>query len=308
MAKKKFLKGRITLEGRKAMYGYIFILPWVLGFLFFFLKPMIQTLQFSFSNLTVEPTGYVLEYVGLKNFTEAFLSDANFPRYLTASIKKMYTETPVILIFSFFAALLIRQKFKGNGIIKTIFFLPVIMASGTFMKLQAQSGGLNAQDITAAMSEGMQAVPVLQAIRFQRILEDAGLSATFISALTTPINNIFNIISLSGIQIFIFLAGLHSIHPSLFEACYIEGATGWETFWKITFPMISPLILVNLIYTVIDSFTAYSNTTMTYIYNAAFGLFKFGFSSAMSWIYFLAIGGILGVVGLILSKRIFYYT
>jgi len=307
MAKSKAIKGSLTLEGRKSMYGYIFILPWIIGFLFFFVKPLIQTAQFSLSNLTVEPTGYKLEFVGLENYKTAFFSDANFPRYLTASIKKMLTDTPVILIFSFFAALLLKQKFIGNNAIKTVFFLPVILASGVFAKMQAQVGNLNTEDLRAAMQEGMQAIPVLQSVRMEYILIDAGLG-DYVQYITGPVNNIFNIISLSSIQIFIFLAGLHSIHPSLFEACYIEGATGWESFWKITFPMISPLILVNTIYTVIDSFTAYSNTTMTYIYNAAFGLFKFGFSSAMAWIYFICIGGILSIVGLLVSKRIFYYT
>jgi len=307
MAKSKILKARLTLEGRKAAYGYLFILPWIIGFLFFFIKPLIQTAQFSFSDLSVEPTGYVLEYVGIKNYRDAFLSDANFPRNLTGSIKKMLTDTPVILIFSFFAALLLKQKFIGNSAVKTVFFLPVILASGVFSKMQAQVANLNTEDLKAAMSEGMQAIPILQSVKLEQILLDAGLEK-LVPYITGPVNNIFNIMSLSGIQIFIFLAGLHSIHPSLFEACYIEGATGWETFWKITFPMISPLILVNTVYTVIDSFTAYSNTTMTYIYNAAFGLFKFGFSSAMAWIYFLCIGAILGIVMLLVSKRIFYYT
>ena len=106
----------------------------------------------------------------------------------------------------------------------------------------------------------------------------------------------------------IFLAGLQSISPSIYESAYMEGASSWETFWKITFPMISPMILVNTIYTVIDSFTSSSNTVMSYIssvYNGSNGGNTVR-ATAMSWIYFLVIIAILAVVAGLLSAYVFY--
>ncbi|HBQ63575.1 MAG TPA: sugar ABC transporter permease [Clostridiales bacterium] len=298
-------KFRMTLERRNAVYGILFILPWLIGFLLFFLKPVIQSIQFSFNELEVTSKGFILNAKGLSNYIKAFTEDATFPQELVKSLNKMAGDVPIILIFSFFAALLLKQNFRGNTIVKTVFFLPVIMASGVFLRMQSQMGQAT-QDITATMSEATSTITLLQAFNLQKFLPELGMPQKYITLIVTPINRIFQTISLSGIQIFIFLAGLHSISPSLFEACIIEGASGWETFWKITFPMISPLILVNAIYTVIDSFTAYNNTTLNYIYTEAFGKFHFGYSSAMAWIYFLIIAVILGVVGFIASKLIFY--
>jgi len=106
----------------------------------------------------------------------------------------------------------------------------------------------------------------------------------------------------------IYLAGLQSISPAIYESCEIDGATAWETFWKITFPMISPMILVNAVYTVIDSFTSQSNVVMTYIQTVYLDSTKGGevVSSAMSWIYFLIVLGIIGAVAALLSAYVFY--
>lgn len=112
----------------------------------------------------------------------------------------------------------------------------------------------------------------------------------------------------SGIQIFIFLAGLNSISPTLYEAAQIESATAWESFWKITFPMILPMILVNAVYSIIDSFTSINNKVMTYVYDMAFTNREFGLSSAMCWLYFLCLGILVGLVALVISRRIHYYA
>ena len=296
---------RMTLERRNAVYGLIFVLPWLIGFILFFLTPVIQSLQFSFNELEVTTKGFKLNPKGFSNYINAFTADATYPREITTSLNNMATNVPIILIFSFFAAVLLKQKFRGNGLAKTVFFLPVILASGVFLKMQSQFGQATAE-ITASMNESANAITLLQTFNLQNYMTEMGMPPNLIRIITTPINRIFQLISQSGIQIFIFLAGLHSISPSLYEACVIEGATGWESFWKITFPMISPLILVNMIYTVIDSFTAYNNTTLFYIYNEAFGKFHFGYSSALAWIYFLIIAGVLGIISFIASRLIFY--
>ena len=123
---------------------------------------------------------------------------------------------------------------------------------------------------------------------------------------TSAINNIYSIVNRSGVQMLIFLAALQSISPAIYESCKIDGATAWETFWKITFPMISPMILVNAVYTIIDSFTTDSNQVMTYIsgvYSRTGGMVL---SSAMSWIYFLIVILIVAVIAGIFSAFVFY--
>jgi ABC-type sugar transport system permease subunit len=119
------------------------------------------------------------------------------------------------------------------------------------------------------------------------------------------VNDVYNIINYSGVQMLIFLAGLQSISPSIYEACRIDGATGWETFWKVTFPMISPMILVNTVYTVIDSFTSSTNTVMGFI-QSYYDSTSQVVSSAMAWVYFIIVLAIVGVVTGLLSAYIFY--
>ena len=119
------------------------------------------------------------------------------------------------------------------------------------------------------------------------------------------INNIFNIVNRSGVQMLIFLSALQSINPAIYESCKIDGATSWETFWKITFPMISPMILVNGIYTIIDSFTNSQNVVMAYIADT-YSKGSEVLSSAMAWIYFLIVIVVVAIIGAIFSAFVFY--
>ena len=123
---------------------------------------------------------------------------------------------------------------------------------------------------------------------------------------TEAINNIYDIVNRAGVQMLIFLAGLQSISPAIYESCKIDGATAWETFWKITFPMISPMILVNGVYTVIDSFTTDSNAVMKYIANKYSEADGNVISSAMAWIYFLVVMLIIAACAGLASAFTFY--
>ena len=124
--------------------------------------------------------------------------------------------------------------------------------------------------------------------------------------ITGPVDRIYSVISLSGVQIFIFLAGLNGISPSVYEAAYIEGASGWVAFWKITFPMVSPIIVVNVVYSLIDNFTMSTNETMTYIFDTAFSTFDYGLSGAMAWIYCAVLALVVGAAMLLISRRVVY--
>ncbi|WP_308639349.1 carbohydrate ABC transporter permease [Paenibacillus silvisoli] len=296
---------RLTLTQKRAFLGVAFIMPWLLGFVFLFATPLIQSLRFSFSELKVAPGGYSLDFIGLKNFTNALSIDPNYNRILTESLTEMAWNVPMILFFSLFTAAMLNSKFKGRPIARAVFFLPVILASGAVAA--AQSSGLI--QLTGS-SEVAQELGLAQngfdPLSLVFMLSDAGMPVWFINYIVDAVQRIYEIISSSGVQILIFLAALQSVPVTMYEVAKMEGATPYETFWKITFPMVSPLILTNIIYTIIDSFTE-SQLTRT-IYTTAFQAQNFGLSAAMSWIYTVVISVILIVVGILVSRKVFYYN
>ncbi|MEK0315794.1 carbohydrate ABC transporter permease [Cohnella sp. 56] len=298
----------LTLARRRAALGWIFILPWVLGFLFLFAIPLAKSLRFSFSKLTVVATGYHLDYVGWRNYLDALYVDANFNRILTESVVNMIVNVPLILFFSLFSAVLVNQKFRGRAMVRAMLFLPVILASGAIAA--AELSGLLAQAGNTGMAQDgdktIGAAAMLASYRLEDILLQSGMPESFIDYITGAVSRIYDIISKSGVQILIFLAALQSIPLSMYEVAKMEGATAYETFWKVTLPMVSPLILTNVIYTIIDSFSDSKVTTA--ITSTAFASLNFGLSSAMSWLYTGMIAVILLAIGIITSRRVFYHN
>ncbi|SFF28687.1 ABC-type sugar transport system, permease component [Paenibacillus catalpae] len=299
------IKRSFTLSQKRSLLGILFILPWLLGFLFLFLSPFLQSIQFSFSELKVAPNGYDLSFIGLDNYHHAIRIDPNFNRILTESVTEMVYNVPMILFFSLFAATLLNSKFKGRALARAIFFLPVILASGAIE--EAQSAGLiqltGSSQIAQELGEQQNGFDPMILVS---ILGNSGIPLGFIEYIVTAVNRIYEIIRSSGVQILIFLAALQSVPSTMYEVAKMEGATAYESFWKITFPMVSPLILTNVIYTIIDSF-ADSQVTQ-YIYETAFTSQNFGLSAAMAWMYTIVVSIILVVVGFVISKRVFYYN
>ncbi|MDQ0170573.1 carbohydrate ABC transporter permease [Paenibacillus tundrae] len=293
---------KLSLEQKNRYYGLYFILPWFIGFLFLFMVPLISSFRYSLSNLQVSNEGFTLEFIGLANFREALLSHESYVRMLTESVLNIVVNTPLIIIFSLFFAVILNQKFRGRVLSRAIFFLPVILASGIIASIEngdlMQSVVRNANDMTGG------GLSVLKNLDLTIMLLESGMSPILVEYLTGAVSRIYEIVSQSGVQILIFLAGLQSISPSLYEAAKIEGATGYEAFWKITFPMLSPLILTNLVYTIVDSFI--SDQTSRLVVDTAFKSFNFGLSAAMSWIYFAVIALILWVTTALVSRKVFY--
>lgn len=282
----------------------LFLLPWFIGFVFFFLTPLLQSLVFSFQELEPTRAGYDLHFRGFENFNKAISVHPLFNRYLTESVIDMVVNVPLIIFFSLFAAALLNQKFRGRPIVRAIFFLPVILASGVIVSIQEAS--FMSEFMNQSTSDGVVEGTgfILRGVQFEGMLLNSGVSPWIVEYLADAVNRIYEIVSKSGVQILIFLAGLQSISPSLYEASKIEGATGYEAFWKITFPMISPLIMTNVIYSIIDSFS--HNAVTKLISNVAFVNLDFGLSSAMSWMYFGTIAAILMVSSYLISKNVFY--
>lgn len=299
--KTKTKKKYKSYEQQKARWGFLYVLPWLIGFIVFFVSPLINSFQYSLSKVEMQEGQVSVAYVGFKNFIEAFTVHTSFNRTLVETVLDMVTNVPLIIVFSLFIAVILNQEFKGRTFARAVFFLPVILASGIIASLESSSL------IEAVQAErvGSRFLNALSSFELEKMMLQMGIDESIVVYLTGAVNRIYEIISLSGVQILIFLAGIQSIPSHLYEVAKIEGSTGYETFWKITFPMVSPLILVNTIYTIIDHFA--SNAMTELIRETAFDNFNFGLSSAMAWVYFTVIGIILVVCSYLISKRVFYY-
>ncbi|OPA76228.1 ABC transporter permease [Paenibacillus selenitireducens] len=294
-------KKSLSLEQRKAWSGVVFALPLIIGMIMLFLLPLIQSFRFSLSSIHIVESGFATEYKGFANYISLFTSNPDYPRSLTESVVNMIVNVPIIIIFSLFVAVLLNQKFRGRSLARAIFFLPVILASSAIANLDISSfvGG------TALSGGGEAGANVLQSFELKKMMLESGMGPGIANYITGAVDRIYEIISSSGVQILIFLAGLQSISPSLYEASRIEGATGYEIFWKVTFPMMTPLVLTNLVYSIIDSFS--SNKINTLISQTAFKTFDFGLSAAMSWVYFIVVAFILLLSTALISRKVFYY-
>lgn len=294
---------KLTLNRKRSLLGIAFIAPWLLGFIFLFATPLIQSIRFSLSKLVVAPGGYELQFRGWSNFSDALFVDANFNRILTQSISEMALNVPMILFFSLFSATLLNQKYRGRVLARAIFFLPVILASNAVAAAES-SGLINLMGDASVVNEMGETTSVYNISSMVMMLREVGLPLSFIDYIIEAVMRIYDIITSSGVQILIFLAALQSVPGTMYEVAKMEGATAYESFWKITFPMVSPLILTNVIYTIIDSFTGSEVTDL--IYTTAFKTQNFGLSSAMSWIYTIVVSVILIIIGVVLSKRVHY--
>lgn len=296
------MKKKSSLYARKSIYGYVFILPFIVGLAIYFVTPMMSAVSFALSKLTVNTTGYELEFVGFENFRHAFLVDVNFRKLLLSSLSEMLVNVPLVVIFSFFLASVVSMEFKGRGLVRTILFLPVITSSGAVAILTAQdymSIMMSTSDKYTSAGGGLASV-------FVSAVSQMELPAGIIEFLVSSVNRVYDIVVMSAVPVVIFIAALQSIPDALFEASYIEGASKWEVFWKIKFPMISPHILVCVVYCIIDSLNSASNVVISNIKTVTYSEFNYGLGSAMSFSYMAIIIVILMITYGIISRKVFY--
>ena len=310
--KKPKKKKIASLDKRKARVGWVFVLPFLLGFAFIYLPMLFNSIKLAFCDMTTITGGGVeFRFTGFENFQYALFTDAGFLQTLTTGLGQLVFEVPAILLFSLFMAILLNQKMIGRAAFRAIFFLPVVLATGVMESIEAgnilgtmmgSGAGIDDGSGSSAASE------IVSAMDFEALFANMKIGTELVKYVVDIINDIYAIVNRSGVQMLIFLSGLQSISPAIYEACRIDGATGWETFWKVTFPMISPMILVNAVYTIIDSFTTESNLVMSYITNAPSGIPSNGteIATAMSWMYFLIVVIILAAVAGIMSMFVFY--
>mgnify|MGYP000845557697 FL=1 len=290
-----------TLSQQKALTGYLFCAPFIIGFIFFFLAPFMQAVVFSLNKLKIVSGGYELEYIGFENFRYALFTDAEFVRVFVETVVKMVIEVPSIIFFSFFSALLLNQEFKGRLLARTIFFLPVVLTSGVILTLESGDYMSNLLEQTNVSAANALSGPVLTSF-----LMRLKLPREMLQYVVSVVEHIPEVVRASGIQILIFLAGLQSIPSALYEASRVEGASAWQTFWMVTMPMMSPIVLANVIYSIIDSFLSPANELVIYIRDTAFAGAGFGIGTAMGVMYFAAVTIILAIVVKVLSGWVFY--
>ena len=298
------------MKTKSAVNGLLFIMPWLVGFALFYVRSLYQTVQFSLSELAVLPAGgYELDFVGLGNYITAFTGHGTFKQTLTTSLMNMVVDVPLIIFFSLFVAMLLNRKMKCRGLVRAIFFLPVLMnseaISGTLQfAAQMMAGGLNGT--SAEMAEAASSGSAVNMAYFIALFGEIALPTTVLDYVVGAVSRISDIIQASGVQIVLFIAALQSIQPSMYEVAKIEGATGYETFWKVTFPMVMPHIITNTIYTIVDAFS--QSEVVNLAYTTAFTEGNYGLSSAFSVISTVITCALLGLVVYFMSKKTFYYN
>ncbi len=301
-------KKNVGLTKRRALYGYLFILPFIIGLVFFMIKPLFQSFIMSLSQITIGTNGFTQELNHFENYKRAFLIDPEFNRLLVENITQMIYRSLATIVFSFFVALILNQKFKGRALVRSIFFLTVILSSGVLVGLE-YSNTMMAQ-LKDAIEESGNANSITTVLEEILVSNTGGMnspSEKVFKILFEIIDSIYDVAMASGIQIIIFLSGLQNISPSMYEAADMEGCTAWESLWKITVPMVSPLMLVCWVYTVVDFFMRTDNEIMKKIDNQLTIQLNFGFSSAMSWVYFAVCMALIGLSSFIISKVVYNY-
>lgn len=286
-----FLQPRpLRYRTRQALYGYLFVLLWIIGFAIFTLIPLAETFYYSFSDVTVVATGVEVQYAQWKNYTRALFTDPTFVQLLIEYAIETLVSVPIVLIFSMLIALFLNLQFRLRGLFRTIFFLPVVITSGPVIRELVSQGATSAPQVTraAAVMAFLERLPTYLRNPFEYLLTSFILILWF-----------------SGVQILIYLSSLQKIDRSVYEAAAMDGASAWEAFWKITLPSLSTTNLVVAIYTIITLSHFSENKVVKYIYSQTYAVQGgIGYASAMSFLYFLALLLLLIIVYLFLKSRV----
>ncbi len=291
-------KLRISYQMQRKLLGFTFLVPFLLGFLMFFALPLVNTAVYSFNHITVDEMGAMqLNPVGVQNYIDLFTTEVSTQnqqllRVLVDENTNMLVNMPLITLLSLFLALLANRKFKGRALVRMIFFLPIILGLEVVTDMLTVTtggdwvqagGGLFAQSLVARTLIRYTAIPT-----------------QYLTPLIEFVENIFSIISRSGVQTLVFLAALQSISPSMYEVAKIEGATAYETFWKVTIPSILHILLFVVVYTIVDLFL--TSQIAQEAYSFAFEKNKIGIGSALSVVYIFNVLVVLGIVLLMTRK------
>jgi ABC-type sugar transport system permease subunit len=274
---------------REIRNGYLFFAPWLIGFFTFTIFPFFYSVFLSFSDVTISPTeGIKSRFIGLKWYIEALTVDPTYTISLLDTLRFIVLSTPMIVVAALLLALLLSGEYKGRTIYRAIFFFPVIIISGPVV----------AELLTT------DAAAVIQPEKYMIYEFIRSLPGVFSAPILYIFDHIVLILWFSGVQVILFLAGIQKIGLPVREAASIDGASGWQIFWKIYLPFLKPLILLNTIYTIVLLSGFSSNAVNVEILSKMKLTGKvYGYSSALSWIYFVILAGLLGISSLLLRPR-----
>ena len=280
--------------------GYLFISPWLISFFAFTFIPIIASLVLAFTDYDVLSRGWP-EWVGLDNFVRMFTRDARYMNSVKATFYYVFMAVPLRLAFALFVAMLLNTKRRGVGGYRAAYYAPSIVGGS-----------------------------VAVAVMWREIFGSNGLIndvlGTNVVWLGNPRTAIWTLILLAvwqfGSPMLIFLAGLKQIPSTLYEAAAIDGANGWHRFWRLTLPLLTPIIFFNLIMQTISGFMVFTqafiitggaplDTTLfyaLYVYQRAFVTFQMGYASAMAWVLLMIVAFFTAIIFKSSSTWVFYET
>ncbi len=278
----------MSLHQKDQLKGLVFVAPFILGVLLFFIYPITLSLRLAFGKID-SIVGMKIHWEGFTHFIRAFFVDIKFLPMFWQSVSNTLINFPLTVVLSLIIAILLNRDIKCRGLFRVIFFIPFLLGSGAVMQQLLNQGVARS---VLNVSDG-RIIPY-------NVL--AYFGPTIIDAVQTVFSVLIKVLWGSGVQILLFLSGLQSISPSLYEAAKIDGATEWETFWKVTIPMISPIMLLVMVYTLVASFTDLSNPLLAYMQTFGFLNAEFEYAAAMGWIYFAFIGVVIALVFVVMRK------
>ncbi|WP_053781060.1 carbohydrate ABC transporter permease [Paenibacillus xylanivorans] len=265
-------KKAVQYQFKRYGVGLLFMLPWMIGFSVFVAIPIGWSMFMSLHKVAVVPGGFKYDWIGIQNYRDAFLKDNVFPIEMITYFQQMLLMVPIIVIFALLISLLLNQKFPGRFIYRALFFLPVIFATG--------------QVLSELFTQGAGDIPFLDQYNLEPLVKQY-VGGEMAKMIMEVLGRVVLILWYSGVQILIFIAGFQTISPSIYEAVRIDGASPWDSFWKITLPASIPFISLNVLYTIIDLFTFPLNPVLKHIRENMFKVDTgYGYASALAWIYF----------------------
>ncbi len=308
--------GTRTLRQKRAIEGFLFVVPWIVGFFLFVAWPMFTSLRISFTKVNI--ANFSTRFLGLAHYKRIFVLDINVVPALLGTLRDIVIQTPIIIVFSLSIAILLNKKLKGQGILRALFFFPVVISSGYVMQELLNQGigglsmalGVQSGADTLVSAAGAQAAGEVIAAQTPSVVNVSDFLIRFVGPqIAEGINEFLNRLGLTlwraGLQILLFIAGLQGISPSLYEAGRIDGANEWTLFWKVTLPVISPIMFAVFIFTIVDSFTDVFNRIL-HIVKGYFSDGNYGYGAAISWLYFMMIFVLIMLVLFAIRKRVFY--
>jgi ABC-type sugar transport system permease subunit len=303
--KSKSRKG-FSIRKREILSGYIFIFPWLIGVTLFFLWNVFLAGRWSFNDVAIiAGEGVRYEWVGFGNFYHIFRVHSTFMVEMFQSVLTMIINVPLIIFFSLFMAILLNRQFFGRGFVRAIFFLPVIMGSAAIANAVQMSMSMLLGGMSNLPPDVMWGASGFNAQVIISLLYNFQVPPQIVGFLVSTIAGLHDVIRSSGVQILIFLAALQSIPSSMYEVAQIEGATAYEIFWSITLPMVSPLVVTNVVYTIVDNYA--NSPTVATAHSTFFTVQNFGHSAAMSVSTTLLVCVVLFAICFIVSRYVFYY-